>query len=95
MKTLADASRLLVEQKVALEDSAVAEYIRLQAERVTRNGGNLADWLLVRLDGEFELTPSAKGMKFGHGVSYGLRHKDTIKKVEVADDQSLMKKEEL
>lgn len=86
MNTLADASKLLAEQAVNIEDSAVAEYVRIQAETIKSNGGNLEDWVLVRLDGEFELIPSVKGMKFVKGCSYGLRHKNTITKVEFPND---------
>lgn len=81
--TLADASRLLAEQAVKIEDSAVSEYIRLQAEHLKAMGKNLADYYLVRENGNLTYD---KGNTFKQGVYYGLKHKDEVMKVEFPDD---------
>jgi hypothetical protein len=83
LKTLGDASRLLAEQAVNIEDSAVSEYIRQQAIHLTAKGKNLEDYYLVRENGN--LTYDG-GTTIKSGVYYGLKHKDEVMKVEFPDD---------
>lgn len=81
--TLQDASNLLAKQKVAIEDSAVSEYIRQQAEYLKAKGKNLEDYYLVREDGNITYD---EGNTIKYGIYYGLKHKDSVKKVEFPDD---------
>lgn len=83
MNTLAAATRMLAENAVKIEDSAVSEYIRIQAEKLTALGKNLEDYYLVRESGN--LTYDGGGT-FKQGVYYGLKHIDEVKRVELPND---------
>jgi hypothetical protein len=83
LKTVADATKMLAKQGVAIEDSAVSEYIKQQASWLIQIGENLADYYLIRESGTFTLDDS-KTIK--QSVYYGLKHKDSIKKVEFQDE---------
>jgi len=83
MNTLQDAANMLARKSVKIEDSAVAEYIRLQAEHLARQGKDLADYYLVRENGNLTYD---KGDTYKQGVYYGLKHKDKVMKVEFSDD---------
>lgn len=81
--TVQEASTMLAKQAVQIEDSAVSEYIRQQAEFLKAKGENLADYYLVREAGNLTYD---EGITFKQGVYYGLKHKDSVMKVEFPDD---------
>lgn len=83
MNTLDDAVKTLAENTAKIEDSAVSEYIRQQAEFIKSKGGNLSDYYLVRENGNLTYDD---GHTFKSGVYYGLKHKDSVKVVEFVDD---------
>lgn len=83
VKTLADASKLLAKQADQIEDSAISLYLRELIDYLKAKGENLEDYYLVRENGTMTFDD---GHTFKQGVYYGLKHKDSIKKVESRDD---------
>lgn len=82
MKTLADATKLIVKEWAKLEDSAVSEYIRQQAQHITASGGNLEDYYLIRDSGNFTFDD---GKTVKSNTYWGLVHKDKVKKIETVE----------
>jgi hypothetical protein len=83
MKTVSDAYKLLADQAVKVEDSAVSEYIRLQATQLLNDGEDLTDYYLVRQDGRMSFDG---GNSATIGVSYGLVHKSKVLVVNLPEE---------
>jgi hypothetical protein len=81
--TLSDISKVISKRLVKQEDAALSEYIRQQCEQIVEKGGKLEDYLLVREQGQ--LTYDG-GTTVKSGVSYGLKHRDNVKLVEIKDE---------
>jgi len=75
LKTLESVTKLIAQQSVKIEDSAVSEYIRQQAEYLLSQGKNLADYYLVRENGNMTYDG---GSTIKSSVYYGLKHKDEV-----------------
>lgn len=82
-RNLQSITRDFAKQMADLEDSAVTQYIKSQVEFLIATGENLSDYYLVRESGNMT---TDEGNSVRMSTYYGLKHRDTIKKVEYPND---------
>ena len=80
-----EISKSIALKSVNIEDSAVAQYIKSQADYLQSKGEDLRDYQLVRSSGNYELDDDTN--RVGYNVTYRLVHKDKLIKVVFSEDE--------